>query len=196
MPLQATTSFGLIERARKGDPDAFGALFARYRPRLAVLLYYRLGPELAGRVEVDDLLQETFLRAFRDIGGFSYSGAGSFFRWLAAIAAHVTADAGRYEGRERRRGELLPFRSGSNPNGPEPLDTQTPSRIAVRRERIERLLARLDTLPSDYREVLLLSKFEGLDTAEVADRLGKSREAVALLLHRALKRLRAAAASV
>jgi RNA polymerase sigma-70 factor, ECF subfamily len=196
MPEQKTTSFGLIERARAGDSDAFAALFARYRARLAVFLHYRLGPDLAARLETDDLLQETFLRAFRDVGGFSYSGAGSFFRWLAAIAAHVIADAARYQGRERRRGELVPFRSESNPNGPDPLDTETPSRVVVRQERVERLLARLDTLAPDDREVILLSKFEGLETAEIAARMGKSREATALLLHRALKRLRAAADSV
>ena len=53
---------------------------------------------------------------------------------------------------------------------------------------MERLLARLDALPEDYRRVLVLAKIEGLTTAEMAERLGKSREAVALLVYRALKR--------
>jgi RNA polymerase sigma factor (sigma-70 family) len=52
------------------------------------------------------------------------------------------------------------------------------------------LLGRLDALPPAYREVILLARMEGLSTGEVAERMGKSREAVSLLLHRALARLR------
>jgi RNA polymerase sigma factor (sigma-70 family) len=55
---------------------------------------------------------------------------------------------------------------------------------------VERLLARLDLLPEDYRQALILAKIEGLTTAEMAERLGKSREAVALVVYRALKRFR------
>jgi DNA-directed RNA polymerase specialized sigma24 family protein len=52
------------------------------------------------------------------------------------------------------------------------------------------LLERLDALPADYRQAILLAKIEGLSTAELAERMGKSREAAALLLHRAVKRFR------
>ena len=62
-----TTSFGAVEKVKGGDYDAFAALFAKYRRRLAALLRYKAGAELLAAVEVDDLLQETFLRAFRDI---------------------------------------------------------------------------------------------------------------------------------
>lgn len=55
------------------------------------------------------------------------------------------------------------------------------------------LLARLDALSEEYRQAILLAKIEGLSTAELAERLGKSRQAAALLLHRALKRFRALA---
>jgi len=58
---------------------------------------------------------------------------------------------------------------------------------------VQALFARLEGLPPDYREAILLAKVEGLSTAEIAARMGKTREAVALLLHRALKRLRALA---
>jgi len=55
---------------------------------------------------------------------------------------------------------------------------------------MERLLARLDQLPEDYRQAILMAKIEGLSTAEMAERLGKTREAVALLVYRAVKRFR------
>jgi RNA polymerase sigma-70 factor (ECF subfamily) len=52
------------------------------------------------------------------------------------------------------------------------------------------LLKKMDELPEAHREVILLAKFEGLSTQEISERLGMSREAVAVLLHRALKRFR------
>ena len=96
----------------------------------------------------------------------------------------------RYQGRERRAGEEIPFRSPSNPAGPEPADSRTPSRLFAQQEALERLFARLEELPEDYRNAILLAKVEGLSTAEMAERLGKSREAVALLVYRAVKRFR------
>ena len=106
------------------------------------------------------------------------------------VGDHVIVDRVRYQDRERRAGEEVPFRSASNPAGPEPADTKTPSRLFAQQQAVERLLARLDTLPEDYRQALILAKIEGLTTAEMAERLGKSREAVALLVYRATKRFR------
>ncbi len=137
------------------------------------------------------MVQETCLRAFRDLDGFSYQSPGSFLRWLSAIADHVIVDRVRYAGRARRAGDEVPFRSPSNPQGPEPADTKTPSRLFAQQEAVERLLDHLAALPEDYRQAILMAKIEGLTTAEMAERLGKSREAVALLVYRAVKRFRA-----
>jgi RNA polymerase sigma-70 factor (ECF subfamily) len=181
-----TSSFDLIEKVKGGDQEAFSGLFRKYSRRLAVLIHYKLGAELRGSREVDDILQETLLRAFRDIGRFHYRTPGSFLSWLSSIADHVIVDAARYEGRERRRAEeVVPLSQG-----PEPADTKTPSRLLAQKESVARLLERLDALPEDYRRAILLAKIEGLSTAELAERMGKSREAVALLVHRAVKRFR------
>jgi len=189
--LAATSTFGLLERISGGDREAFSPLFEKYRRRLAVLIHYRLGPELRGLVEVDDVLQEVFLRAFRQIEHFSYRSPGSFMNWLARIADHVLIDLARFHGREQRHAAgVVRFRSESNPQGPEPADTKTPSRILAEREGITALLVKLNALPEEYRQVILFAKVEGLSTQEMAERLGRSRESAALLLHRALKRLR------
>jgi len=189
-----TTSFGAVEKVKGGDYDAFTALFAKYRRRLAALLRYKAGPELLATVEVDDLLQEAFLQAFRDIGRFNYESPGSFWNWLAAIAAHVVMDAGRFQGRQKRNaGDVVRFRSASNPVGPDPVDARTPTLLLSEKEAVEALFERLATLPPDYREAILLAKIEGLSTSEIAARMGKTREGAALLLHRALKRFRALA---
>jgi RNA polymerase sigma-70 factor (ECF subfamily) len=189
-----TTSFGAVEKVKGGDDGAFAALFAKYRRRLAALLRYKAGPVLLATVEVDDLLQETFLQAFRDIGRFQYAAPGSFWNWLASIASHVVQDAARFQGRQKRNaGDVVRFRSPSNPDGPDPVDRKTPTLLLSEKEAVQSLFERLEALPSDYREAILLAKIEGLSTSEVAARMGKTREAAALLLHRALKRFRALA---
>ena len=186
-----TSSYGLIERIKNGDQEALSALFGKYRPRLAVLIHYRMSPELRSFFEVDDILQETFLKAFRDLGQFTYQSPGSFMSWLARISDHVMADLARSQGRQKRHAaEMLRFRSESNPSGPEPVDSRTPSRVIAEEEGLRGLLEKLNSLPENYRQAILLTKVEGLSTPEAAARLGKSNEATALLVHRALKRFR------
>src|SRR6266540_2599510 len=101
------------------------------------------------------------------------------------------ADAARFHGRQKRRAELVRFRSVGTPDGPEPVDSATPSRLLAEKEGLQELIQKLDSLPEDYRRAILLAKVEGLSNAEMAEQLGRSREAAALLLHRAIKRFRA-----
>jgi RNA polymerase sigma-70 factor, ECF subfamily len=185
-----TSTFSLLEQARAGDREALSNAFEKYQRRLAVLIHFKLSDRARTFAEVDDIVQETFLRAFRDLHNFHYQSPGSFLRWLSAIADHVIIDRVRYQGRERRAGEEIPFRSASNPAGPEPADSKTPSRLLAQQEAVERLLDRLAALPEDYQNAILMAKIEGLTTAEIAEKLGKTREAVALLVFRAVKRFR------
>jgi len=187
----STSTFDLIERFRVGDDAAFSQLFRKYKPRLAVLVRYKLSESLRHCVEIDDIIQEVFLKASKDIGGLTYRSPGSFMSWLSRIADHAIADLARAQARQERDGdELVRFRSACSPTGPEPIDSTTPSRILDQNEKAERLFARLEALPSDYRNAILMAKVECLSSAEMAIRLGRSREAVAVLLCRALQRLR------
>jgi len=186
----ASSTFSLLEKAKAGDDKALSKVFEQYRRRLMVLVHFKLSPQWRERGEVEDVVQEVCLRAFRDLDRFTYRSTGSFLCWLSAIADHAIADRVRYRNRECRAGEEVPFRSESNPLGPDPADSRTPSRLLGQQEAVDRLLARLSRLPDDYRQALLLARIEGLPTAEVAARMGKSREQVALLVYRAVKRLR------
>jgi RNA polymerase sigma-70 factor (ECF subfamily) len=186
-----TTSLGVIERARKGDEEAFSWLFQRYARRLAIYGHYHMSPEMRARLEVEDVLQEVFLRAFRDLGQFQYQAAGAFYRWLLAIESNVLYDLARFQERQKRKAvEVVSFRSESNPAGFEPADTATPSRWLARKEECEQLFSRLEKLPEAYRQAIILTRVEGLTTEEMGQQLGKDRKAAALLLHRALKRFR------
>lgn len=185
-----TTSFDLIERFRRGDPEAFTPLFERYRRRLAVMIHYKLSADKQKPEDVEEILQETFCSAFQDLRQFQYRSPGSFLNWLSRIADNVIIDAARRQNRQKRRAELTRFRSQAHPSGPEPIDSHSPSRCLTEREELAALIDTLNSLPDQYRQVILLAKMEGLSTQEMAERMGKSREAVALLLHRAIQRLR------
>jgi len=191
----ATSTFALLEKAKTGDDEALSKLFEQYRRRLIVLVHFKMSPQSRQRSEVEDVVQEVCLRAFRDVDRFTYRTPGSFLGWLSAIADHVIADRARYRNRECRAGEEVRFRSESNPLGPEPADSRTPSFLLRQEEAVGRLLERLGRLPEDYRQAILLAKIEGMSTAETAERMGKSREQVALLVYRAAKRLRELCAS-
>jgi len=187
----ATSTFGLVERFKRGETEAFTLIFRKYRRRLAVLVHYKMSPELRVVIDADDILQEVFLAAAQDMGNFTYQSPGSLMAWLSRISDHVIVDAARYQRRGKRHAEeLVRFRSRSNPAGPDPVDSETPSRVFARKEGLQILLRKLDVLPAEYREMILMAKFEGLTTKEISERVKKSRESVALTLHRALKRFR------
>lgn len=193
-----STTFLLLEQAKAGDSLALSRAFERTRRRLAILVHCKLSPHSRNFADVEDIVQETCLRAFRDIHAFAYQSPGAFMRWLSTIADHVIVDRVRHQNRARRAGpagEDVPFRSPSNPHGPEPATSTTPSRLFAQQQAVELLLARLDTLPDDARQLILMAKIEGLSSAEIAVQLGKSREAVAVLLFRAVQKFRAALAA-
>lgn len=92
----------LIERAQRGDARSFGTLVRRSDPDLRVLSHRMLGPSWS-----EDILQESYLRAFRAVGRFE-SGRGSVAGWLYRIVYRACLDELRRLGRERwESSELL-----------------------------------------------------------------------------------------
>lgn len=191
----------LVESARKGDCHAFGVLAERCRERLTSLIRLRLGSQLRRRVEEDDVLQEAYLKAYRSIARFQWNGEGSFFRWLGGIAEHVVQDLVRHHlqtqkrmvGRERSLEGALESPDGEPRELPAALAAELtpPSRRMRRDERFDRLEEAIECLDPDHREVILLAVVRGLPTKEVASSMGRSPDAVSMLLLRALRKLRA-----
>ena len=170
----------LVARAQEGDRAAFDELVDRYRARVASLLRARLGGYLRTRVDVEDLLQEVFLRAFSCLTQFRWSEDEALFRWLSTIAGNVVHEIARIEKREL----LLP--------SDENLDTRevSPTRAFARHDRFDRLRTALDGLKPEYREVILLARIQRLPIKDVADRIGRPPRATTQLLLRALKKLK------
>src|SRR5438309_11628928 len=95
----ATSTFGLVERFKKGETEAFSLIFRKYRRRLAVLVHYKMSPELRGAVVVDDILQEVSLSAAQEIGNFAYHAPSSLMAWLSRSSDRESGDAASYQNR-------------------------------------------------------------------------------------------------
>src|SRR4030095_9419344 len=144
---QVTSPHGLPAGIEQGDESSCTTLFEKYQKRLALLIHYKLSPGLRRLADVEDVLQETFLEAFRDLKQFQYQNPGGFLGWLSRVADHVIADTARFHGRRKRRADLVRFRSEGTPDGPEPVDSATPSRLLAEKEGLRDLIQKLDHLP-------------------------------------------------
>lgn len=170
----------LIERAQRGDRDAFQELIARYRDRLEIAVRSRIGEHLRQRIEVEDVLQETYLKAFQALPSFEDRGRDAFFHWLRGIAENLLLYwARQYKRTSKRR--LEDDVPGSH---------TSPSRGLRRKERFERLQEALSHLSPEHREVIILARIEGLSIKEIADRMHRTPNAVKQLLWRAVQKLR------
>jgi RNA polymerase sigma-70 factor (ECF subfamily) len=193
-----------VTAARAGDQDAFGALFDRYRHELQVHCYRLLG----SYVEAEDLLQETFERAWRSLGRFK--GDSSLRAWLYRIATNACLDALRQRGRRRvlpfdvmepvRLGGPLPEAAGELWLEPFPdqrlreagLAAADPGEAVVQRETIElAFLAALQHLPPLQRAVFVARDVNGWPARATAVLLGTSEAAVKSALQRARATMRA-----
>lgn len=176
------TPEALIRGARAGRREAFDQLAAGLSGRLRGLVQTRVGSFLRQTIEVDDVVQETLLRAFRSIARYRGNDPESFLRWLGGIANHVIFETAR----RHRRELLIALEDETAAPG------ITQSKESQRQERFDRLQRALDTLSPDHRKVILLARVERLPMAEVARKMDRTPEAASQLLWRALKKLKEA----
>jgi RNA polymerase sigma-70 factor (ECF subfamily) len=172
----------LLTRAQGGDRQAFDELMAPYRSRLGSVVYFRLGALVRRQTEVEDVLQETFLRALQSIDRFEPKGKDSFFPWLRQIAEHVILEVAS---RQKRKSTVA-----LNSSAPAEDSATAPSRAMRREERFDRLQEALQSLSPDHKKVILLAKIERLPIKEIAVRMERSPDAVTNLLARALTSLK------
>ena len=170
----------LVRKAQDGDRDAFDALISVCRPRLAAVVKGLLGERVKSTIDVDDVCQETCLRAYRSIGDFSWKGEDSFLRWLSVIARNIVLEAAKRGGKE----------AAPLPEEEIHASEVSPMRRLRREERFDRLEATLKDLSADHRQVILLAKIEKLPLKVVAERMNRSHQAVRQLLRRALQSLK------
>jgi RNA polymerase sigma-70 factor (ECF subfamily) len=178
----AWTDEELVARSRGGDAESFNQLVVRWERPIYALAYRVIGREEDAR----DVCQETFLRAFRALGGFK--GQAKFSSWLYRIALNLCRDWIR---RQRR----TPVAEA--PEGVDLLDLaaeQAPSEsveeLVARRELGRAVAKAMAALPEDQRTAIILKEYHGLTFQEIADLLGCPLSTVKTRLYQGLTVLR------
>lgn len=162
----------LVGAARAGDRAAFGLLYHRYARTVHGILLCRVPPR-----EVDDLVQDVFLRALRQL--HSLRDISRFGAWLATITRNRANDYYR---------KASPVERATDPAGEEQAESRTNDHTAEQEAAMT--LAVLQTLPDTYRESLTLRLVEGMTGPEIAARLRLTHGSVRVNLHRGMHMLR------
>jgi RNA polymerase sigma-70 factor (ECF subfamily) len=177
IPSEPATDAELVDRSKVGDHSAFGCLYDRHaRMVRAVVAGSARGPS-----DVDDLSQEAFLRAFRNLS--ELKNADGFRTWLFGIAKNVA--------RERRRSLSRDRHETAREIDLENCQAELPQSGRLSEE-TQLTLRELNSLPEDESLALRLFFLEERNAHQTAEALGLSRSGVYAILKRATKKLAAA----
>ena len=178
---QLSTTAALVRRAQLGRSTARSALFRRFVPRLQRMAAARLGRTGIGLFDLEDIVQETLIRAFRHLEGFEPRCDGAFLHYARRILINVIAEQGRHLKRRP-----APVKLDTEPAAARP----SPVEEAVGSELWEAYQAAVENLPEAQAEGVVLYVECGMEFAEIAEALGSpSVDAARMLVARGLKKL-------
>jgi RNA polymerase sigma-70 factor (ECF subfamily) len=151
----------LVARSKTGDTESFNQLVKRWERPIFALAYRTLGREEDAR----DVTQETFLRAFRALGGFK--GDAKFSSWLYRIALNLCRDWMRKD----RRAPLIQIPEGVEVEqlAADRQPTESVEDLAARAELSRGVAAAMEELPPEQRQAIILKEYHGLTFQEIAD---------------------------
>lgn len=180
------TDAGYVAKARSGDSDAFRILVERHSRSLFRLAFRMTGNEQ----DAEDVVQESFLRAYRQLGKFD--DRASFGTWLYRIATNCSLDLVRSK---KRRSDHM-----AQPSDPEsedpvvslPSTDPTPERVALSSEIRGRVAEAMNDLSATERTAFVLRHFEGMCIEEVSRVLECQPGAAKHSVFRAVQKLRRA----
>lgn len=186
----------LVILAKGGDESALERLYRVYGERVRWMVRFRMGKALRSRLESMDIVQDVFVNAFGAIEDFTYKNEGDFVRWLSKITQNALTDnwdkfhaAKRDIRKEHRFSSHNSATDGALREVRGNLDATTPSVIMSKREDLARLEKAIDELKPEYRDIVVLRKIEGLSYKEIGKKLGKSPDAVRMLMPSAMAKL-------
>ena len=156
----------LVRRVQRGDTAAFDLLVRKYQHRIAALI----GRYIADWSEVQDVAQETFIRAYRAIGNFR--GDAQFYTWLHRIAVntaknHLVAHKRRPPTDDIDVEDAEQFDAGIRLR-----DGDTPERELMRQQLEQTVMRAVEALPEELRLAITLREVDGLSYEEIAERMG------------------------
>ena len=177
-PLDAS----VLARCRAQEPMAFRAFVVRYERMVFALLSRMMGQD--ARAEVEDLAQETFVRAYRAFPDFDPNGAAKPSTWLLTIATRLALDA-------KKKKSVVDPRAGDEAAAAV-AGHSTPELTLERRQLGQALAEAAASLPDDQRAALVLAEVHGLSIAEIAGALEVPENTAKTRLFRAREKMREA----
>ncbi|MHC5108371.1 MAG: RNA polymerase sigma factor [Planctomycetota bacterium] len=178
-----------LSQATNGDLDALTRLLEHFGPAIRDTL--SIDDQWRSSIDRDDVMQVTYIEAFRQIGRFQPRSVQSFGNWLRTVAHNNLRDAIRTLQRAKRIPPAKRVQSAEADESYAALyellgaTSTTPSRVAIRAEARGTLESAIAHLPTDYASVIRKYDLEGQSGPQVAKAMGRSRGAVFLLRMRA-----------
>lgn len=172
------TDVAAVSRARDGDAEAFRLLVERHSRAIFRVAWRMTGNEH----DADDVVQETFLRAYRQIDHFEERA--NFSTWLHRIAINCSLDLLRARGRHDKQygGDVDSVELSS--------DAPEPDRMAISAELQQHVAAAMKRLSDNERTAFVLRHFEGMPVEEIGKTLGIQVNATKHTIFRAVRKLR------
>jgi RNA polymerase sigma-70 factor, ECF subfamily len=189
----------LIQQARAGERAALQQLLWDHYDRLIGFITPRLSGNLQRLIAIEDVIQETFIQAIRDIGSCQATSELSFAAWLSAIAEHRLHDIIKGLYRQKRGGDRRQVEALASVSGRGLVDLvelisdhrSTPGRRLGRQEAVQAMQIGIAALPDDQREAVRLRYLEGKSIEQTAQEMARTTAAVNGLVRRAKESLRA-----
>jgi len=195
-PIDNQKTRHLVTLAKEGNQPALNQLCSVYGERVRRIIRFRLDKKLRPKLDSVDVVQDALILALGGLKDFTYRSEGDFLRWLSRIAENKLRDIlDKFYADKRDIRKEIPFKKegesteGGFAGAAGPIGTTTPSVIMRKKEALDRLEKALDELKPEYKEVVVFKRIEGLSYAEIAERLGKTTDAVGMLLSRAMAAL-------
>lgn len=173
----------LLGRAQQGDPEARHELFARYLPRIRVIVAMRLGRPIGVVSDIDDVVQQCMLRVLQGLSEFTPRSEASFFHWVSRLVANELADLlRRADAAKRGSRRVVQFGAYDTSlladvmgpaRGPSPSEAAGAIEVGGQIESAMLELAERD------REAIVLRELCGMSYAEIAEELGLGKESSA-----------------
>jgi RNA polymerase sigma-70 factor (ECF subfamily) len=188
----------LLENAVAGDRTALERLLLDEFGMVQRHIERALPDWLRGTANVEDLLQDTFAQAFRDIGQVELRSEHSLRAWLCTVADHRLQDLIRRLRRKKRGGGRGPARTTGSSDHSSLVELvallsdrgDSPSQVAARDEVVQAIQVGLSSLPDDQREAVRRHFVDRQNYVAAANAMGRSPEAVRSLVYRAKQSLR------
>lgn len=153
----------LVERVQQGDKKAFDVLVKKYQQRVMnILLRY-----VRDASEVQDLAQETFIKAYRALA--SFRGDSAFYTWLYRIAINTAKNFLVAQGRRPPRDDVEASEAEQYAGSDMLQENASPERLLLKDEIQKIVFKAIDELPDDLRVAITLREFEGMSYEEIAE---------------------------